>query len=164
MEINHNQRQKLLKLARTLSQASSLIEEIFAEQTSLPLSAAAAAEPVKAKPVPPTNQLWEAYSDEFARRWEKEPPPRNAKVNGQLATLVRNFGVEGGVDVVRYFFKVPDHYYIKNYHDLGLLVSQAHRIYASMKTGKTITGKQARDMESAGAFREQINAIERGEV
>jgi hypothetical protein len=119
----------------------------------------------RSKTAPPESTiLWAIYQAEYQARWQKEPPPRNARINSNLKKLVSEFGVESSTAMIKHFFKMPDAYYLKNFHPVGLLISQAHQIYASMTTGRTMSKGMMRSMETANTLQETFAAIDRGEV
>lgn len=134
-----------------------------AEQTTFADSEIQKTPRSKSEP-PESSILWATYQTEYLSRWKKEPPPRNARINSNLKKLVSEFGMESATDMVKHYFKMPDTYYLKNFHPVGLLISQAHQIYSSMTTGRTMSKGMMRSMESANTLQETFAAIDRGEV
>lgn len=111
-----------------------------------------------------SSELWIVYQDEYFAKHKAEPPPRNAKVNSQLCVLVKHFGKDRAKDLIRHYFKLPDAYYFKSFHPIGLLVTKAHEIYSSMTTGRFVNNTDLKQMESALNHRTTLEKIRNGEI
>lgn len=94
--------------------------------------------------------VWKAYADSYFNRYGAEPV-RNAKVNGQIAQVVQRLGAEEAPHVAFYYVTINDAFYIRNMHDVGLLVSKCEAIRTQWATGRQVNGATARQMENTQA-------------
>lgn len=93
---------------------------------------------------------WTMYKAAYTQRHEV-PPVRNAKVNSQVKQLVQRLGDEAGPVAEFYVYNVNDAFIVKNYHDLGLLLSKAEVYRTQWATGRTMTQTRARQIDSTQA-------------
>lgn len=89
--------------------------------------------------------IWKAYSDAYFARYGTAPV-RNAKVNGQIGTLLQRLGSEAE-HVAAFFVSINDQFLIKRFHEFGLLVAQAEGYRTQWATGKTMTTTRARQLD-----------------
>lgn len=108
--------------------------------------------------------LWQAYKEEYVKKWKDEPPPPDATIYSQLCVLLRNLGEKKAIEVIRYYFKMSDSYYIQNFHPIPLLVKQRHKIYSSMTTGLTHTKASMNRYEKTAQFQETLSLIDEGKI
>jgi hypothetical protein len=91
------------------------------------------------------RQIWNDYSSAYFDRYGTQPI-RNAKVNSQVRELAKRLGQEAP-QVARFFLTVNDQFILKQFHQLGLLVSGAEAIRTQWATGKTMTSAKARQID-----------------
>lgn len=107
-------------------------------------------DPSDPRPLTPqelNKQTWEAYSAAIKARW-KEPPTRNAEVNGKIAQIVKRLG-QDAPKVAEFYVWHNDQFYVRKLHPLGLLLADYQKIRTEWVTGKTMLGTKAREMERA---------------
>lgn len=97
--------------------------------------------PAAAKSEAPTNVVWNGYARAYELRYGAEPV-RNAKVNGQLATLLSRLGVEAS-DVAAHFLSNQNRLYVNSGHAIDLLLRDAEKLRTEWYTGRQVTGAQA---------------------
>lgn len=101
----------------------------------------------KARTANPDNvKTWEAYSQAYISRYGVEPV-RNAKVNGQIANIVKSVGAEQAPALAAYFVSHNDFFFVQRRHDIGLLQSNLQKVVTDMRIGKQMTAQQARQIE-----------------
>lgn len=130
------------------------------DQNLLPLASAQAASNVKVlKPKAPRQKTeaqiantntWDAYTIAYLERYGVEPV-RNAKVNAQIAQLVQRLGAEEAPQVAMFYVTINDSFFIRNSHELGLLVARAEGIRTQWLTGRQVNAVTARQMENTQA-------------
>lgn len=113
-------------------------------------AAAPKARPRTAKEPAPTSGVWTAYSDAYERRYGVEPV-RNAKVNGQLASLVGRLGGEEAAAVAGFYVGHDRRFYVENGHSVDLLLRDAEKLRTEWATGRTVTATQAQQMDRTRA-------------
>ena len=96
------------------------------------------------------TNTWDAYTIAYLERYGVEPV-RNAKVNGQVAQLVQRLGAEEAPQVAMFYVTINDSFFIRNSHELGLLVSRAEGIRTQWLTGRQVNAVTARQMENTQA-------------
>lgn len=105
---------------------------------------------------------WEAYREAFVNRYKVEPV-RNAKVNGQLSSLVSRLGKDAP-EVIKFYFTHNDGLYLKLQHPVGLVLRDAESLHAQWLRGRPITSSDVRAFEKTDAVRSQLERIEKGEL
>jgi hypothetical protein len=85
----------------------------------------------------PTSQAWDCYSKEFEAKYGNLPI-RNAKVNGQLSQLVQRIPRQEISNLISFYFKHENSYYIKSMHGVGPLLQDAESLFNQMKSGVKI--------------------------
>ncbi len=108
---------------------------------------------------PETQPTWEAYCDVFRERYDNKLPLRNVKVNSQIKEFVGRVGVELAPDVIRYYVRSNNPLYVRQRHNVGLLVKHAEAIYTEFMTGHEHHGN-TRLEETAGYNYETLKALE----
>lgn len=96
------------------------------------------------------TNTWDAYTIAYLERYGVEPV-RNAKVNAQVAQLVQRLGAEEAPQVAMFYVTINDSFFIRNSHELGLLVSRAEGIRTQWLTGRQVNAVTARQMENTQA-------------
>jgi hypothetical protein len=92
---------------------------------------------------PLTAATWEAYAGAYKIRYGVEPV-RNAKVNGQLAGVVKRLGMAEAPAVAAYYVQHNGYNYVRAGHQVGLLLADAEKLRTEWATGQRITDTQAR--------------------
>jgi len=98
--------------------------------------------PVAAAPGP---AVWSAYAAAYAERHGVEPV-RNAKVNAQLAQLVKRLGADAA-DVAAHYVRSPSAYYAQRGHSVDCLLADAEKLRTEWATGRSVTAIGARQGE-----------------
>ena len=88
----------------------------------------------KAKEPAPTTATWEAYSEAYESRYATAPL-RNAKVNGQLASLLKRIPIEEAPEVARFYVGHTDRFYCQAGHAVDLLLLHAEKLRTEWATG-----------------------------
>lgn len=89
----------------------------------------------RAKSEPPTNAVWQAYSEAHAARYGTEPP-RGQKVNGQLANLLKQISAEEAPAVAAHYVGRDDKFYVDACHPVDLLLRDCVKLRTQWKTGR----------------------------
>ena len=92
-------------------------------------------------------KTWQAYADSYFNRYSAEPV-RNAKANKMISEIVKRLGADEAPHVAFYYVTINDSFFIKNVHDLGLLLSKCESVRTQWVTGTQITGTTARQIEN----------------
>lgn len=116
----------------------------------------------KPEPSPINSEIWEAYRDEYEKRYRVEPV-RNQKVNGQISQLAKRLGAEA-VEVVRFYVQHPKTFYVSKLHEFGLCLADAESLRTQWAKGKAITGQDLKKYDAAQSVRSTLDAINRGEI
>jgi len=107
--------------------------------------------PKKPEPNPLNKETWESYERAYQRRYGV-PPVRNAKVNGQVAQLVKRLGAEAPA-VAEFYLSHNKAWYTQKAHAVDGLLTDAEALRTQMATGRQLTQVGSRDLE-----RQQSNA------
>lgn len=108
----------------------------------------AAALRVRPKRTNPQNaETWNAYAEAYRQRYSTDPV-RNAKVNGQVAQIVKRIGAEAPA-VARFFVGLNTAWYVQKCHSLDCLVKDAEAVRMQWATGRAVTAAQARQADSS---------------
>lgn len=91
------------------------------------------------------RQVWAAYSEAYLSRYGAEPV-RNAKVNTQVAQLVKNLGTDAAA-VAAFFVWHSDAFYVRKGHDIGCAVTDSGKLRTEWVTGNRITAAKAREAD-----------------
>lgn len=108
------------------------------------------------------KKVWESYREAYKLRYHVEPL-RNATTNTQISQLASRLGAEA-IDVVKFYLKHPDSFYISKTHSIGLCLKDCETLRTQMLKGKAITKATIRQIEKRQTGSELMQAIERGEV
>lgn len=96
-------------------------------------------------------RVWSRYATAYALRYETNPV-RNAKTNTAIAQLISRIGKDAE-DVAEWFVSHPDNFYVKNLHDVSLLLKDCEKLRTQWATGRTITNQSPNGYKS----QKQIN-------
>lgn len=140
------------------SSSSSYSKEEFKSYSEVPVSDVPSSRPDQKKPLKPkeppnplNKQTWESYEKGYLRRYGVSPV-RNAKVNGQIANLVKRLGVEAPA-VAAFYLTHNNSWYTQKAHSVDGLLADAEALRTQMATGRQVNQNSARDVE-----RQQNNA------
>jgi hypothetical protein len=89
--------------------------------------------------------VWDAYALAYHDRYGVEPV-RNAKVNGQLAQLVKRLGAEAPA-VAGHYVRSNNLWYVRQGHAVGCLLADAEKLRTEWATGRTVTATYARHLD-----------------
>ena len=134
-----------------------LKESLVTQQTEKPLLQSAAQTAhlkLDLSPSPTTStgstelnrQVWAAYSQAYQQRYQAEPV-RNAKINKQIANLVKNLGADA-VAVAAWFVNHNSAYYIQRGHSIGNLLADCEKLRTEWATGRAMTTKTAYQLDN----------------
>lgn len=111
------------------------------------------------------RKVWETYRAGFLQRYRIEPL-RNAKVNSQIVALIRDVGKEHVVNLVGFYLRHNDAFFIRAHHPMGVCLNSAQRLIAEMLTGQRTNFAAARRAEAQqdteDAIRGYLNDLEGG--
>ena len=110
------------------------------------------------RPPAKTTAIWDAYAQAFERRWHTTPS-RNAKVNGQLASLLARLGREEAPQVAAFYVSHNDPLYVRKRHQVDFLLRDAEALRTQWATGVKATGLEARSAEQRDAAQEQVKRV-----
>lgn len=111
-----------------------------------PLSADASPRGGRKTPPTDTTATWDAYRGAYANRYREEPR-RNARVNGQLATLVRAIGKDEAPDVAAFYVRHNRADYVKALHPTSLLARDAESLRTAWATNRRVSDTEARQAD-----------------
>lgn len=94
-----------------------------------------------------TGPTWEAYRASHLERYGVEPV-RNARVNGQLASVVRSVGAEAAPAIAAFYVKHNRAAYVQAKHSTSLLARDAEGLHTEWTTGQRVSESEARQADS----------------
>lgn len=101
---------------------------------------------VKKNPPNPKNlETWKAYADAYFARYSTEPV-RNAKVNGQIAQLVKRLGADAP-HVAAWYVQHNGAFYVRSSHAVGPLVQNCEGLHTEWVNGTAMTDTRARQTD-----------------
>lgn len=106
-------------------------------------------------------QIWEAYKMAYLNRYKVEPI-RNASTNAKISQLGKRVGIDA-VELVGFYLKHNDGFYLKNVHSIGLCLSNAESLHTQMKRNQPVTSVDIRNFEKQQNMRTLTKAIDEGE-
>lgn len=111
-----------------------------------------------------TAAVWEAYSSAYETRYGV-PPIRNARVNGQLANMVKRLGEEHAAQVASFYLTHNNSYYVREKHSVNALLNGCEGLSTELRSGKQVTNTQAQQVDKTqtnlNAFLPLINEARR---
>ena len=90
-----------------------------------------------------TAPAWEGYRAAYQRRYGTDPV-RNAKVNGQLAHLLKRIPADEAPEVAAFYVAHSAALYVRAGHPVDLLLRDAEKLRTEWVTGHRITETKAR--------------------
>lgn len=94
-----------------------------------------------------SGPVWDVYREQYATRYGIDPV-RNAKVNGQLASLVARLGSEEAPLVAKFYVRSNLAFYVQRQHPVDFLLRDCETLRTQMLTGKQVTNMEARAAEN----------------
>ena len=107
---------------------------------------------VKSKPKitkgPKSTKVWAAYESAY---WDvyKIKPQRNAMNNKLCCGMMDRIGEQNAIDVINFYLESRDSFYTRNAHGLRYCAHDCEVLLTKMKTGLSLTSKQAKKVETA---------------
>lgn len=112
--------------------------------------------PKKAEPTD-GSKVWSAYVEGYRERYGSDPV-RNAKTSTQASELVKRLGCESACEVVRFYIRHNDRYYVSKAHPIGLCLADAEGLHTQWQRGRAITSTDAqradKNQSNAQVFKE----------
>lgn len=102
------------------------------------------------KPAVDTRTTWEAYRQAHVERYGVEPK-RNARVNGQLASVVRCVGMADAPAIAAFYLRHNRAEYVKATHPTSLLARDAEGLHTQWARGQATTETEARQADRTQA-------------
>lgn len=94
----------------------------------------------------PTTTIWVAYAAAYQQRYRADPV-RNAKVNGQLASLLGRLGAEEAPQVAAFYVSHNNRYYVQKMHSVDGLLADAEKLRTEWATGRRVTAAAANEAD-----------------
>lgn len=93
-----------------------------------------------------TGELWIAYSTAYQRRYGAVPV-RNAKVNGQLAQIVKRLGKDESPAVAAWYVASQNRFYVQKRHSVDCLLADCEGLRTEWATNTRVTETRAREAD-----------------
>lgn len=97
-----------------------------------------------------TVETWSAYRQAYFDRYGVEPV-RNARVNGQMASVVRCVGVTEAPHIAAFYVRHNRQQYVAAKHASSLLARDAEGLRTEWATNRTVTETEARQSDRTQA-------------
>lgn len=140
-----------MQAASTLQCSVSVSDSVSNSKEGSP-AAPATPPPKPAKP-PSSSPVWESYAKAYKARYRTEPL-RNATVNGILAKIVKQVGLEEAVHLAEFYLKHGNPFYAQRAHPVELLMQDLQKLHTEWKTGAG--GRTAAPADPAARAEAQI--------
>jgi len=105
-----------------------------------------------------TAPTWSAYSAAYENRYGV-PPVSNAKVNGQLAGLIRRIGADDAPHVAAFYVQHNNGYYVRRGHSVDALLADCEKLRTEWATNRRMTDTQARQIDQTAATGEVFRSL-----
>lgn len=112
----------------------------------------------KAESNPLNIATWDAYANAFFNRYGTEPV-RNAKVNGQIANLVKRLGEEAP-HIAAFYVSHNKGWYVQKMHAVDYLLSDAESLRTQWATNTQMTESKARTADRMGNVGARMNQMQ----
>lgn len=103
------------------------------------------------------KRIWESYVEAYQERY-KVTPVVNQTTRSQVSNLRKRLGEEA-IDVVSFFVKSNNGYYIQKLHTIGACLADAESLRTQWIRGKAITRNDVRDFEKMDKHAQLIKSI-----
>lgn len=90
--------------------------------------------------------IWDAYESAYRSRYG-DIPVRNAKQNGICAQLAKRLAISEAPEVVRFYLKHGNAYYVREGHSLQALLKDCEKLRTEWSTGRVITQGHAKQSD-----------------
>lgn len=107
------------------------------------------------------SKIWDAYKSAFLSRYKVEPT-RNGPVNSQISQLAKRLG-DDAIEVVKFYLKHNDSFYLKGTHSIGLCLSHAESLHTQWKRNQPVTSVDVRNFEKQQNLTSLAKAVQDGE-
>lgn len=104
------------------------------------------------------REIWDAYKSSYEQRYGVEPT-RNASINAKISQIGKRLGADA-VEVIKFFVRHNESFYIKKAHSVGLCLSDAESLHTQWKTGNSITSTKVKQFESINKTQEMNELID----
>lgn len=115
-------------------------------------------QPVATKADPNNLVAWASYERAYRDRWKVEPV-RNAKVNSQVAAIVKAVGADTAPNVLAFYVRHNDPLYVQRQHDMSLALRDISGLTTQYRRGAAITRNDVREHEGQDRFRSQVERL-----
>ncbi len=106
------------------------------------------------------REIWDAYRQSYESRYRVEPV-RNASVNAKISQLAKRLGPDS-IEVVKYFLKHNEGFYVKKLHDIGLCLSDCESLRTQWKTNTQVTSTKVKSFEKVVSQIDLANEMKKG--
>lgn len=100
----------------------------------------------KTATAPETGEVWSAYATAYERRY-KATPVRNAKVNGQLAGLLKRISKDEAPAIAAWYVASNNRFYVQKRHSVDQLLADCEGLRTEWATNTRVTETQAREAD-----------------
>jgi hypothetical protein len=108
------------------------------------------------------RQIWQSYFDAYRLRYGVDPV-RNGRINGQIGQLGKRLGKDA-IEVVKFYLRHSDGFYLKNCHSLGLCLKDAESLHSQWQRGIQVTNSKIKQYEKQNSIQETIDLLSQREV
>lgn len=100
----------------------------------------------KSAAAPETGEVWSAYAEAYEARY-RATPVRNAKVNGQIAQLLKRIGKDEAPAVARWYVASQNRFYVQKRHSVDCLLADCEGLRTEWATNTRVTETRAREAD-----------------
>ena len=93
------------------------------------------------------SKIWDEFVRAYDEKYGIEPAP-NARVRRLAKDLVASVGSEDAFNLVGFYLKRRDQWYVSKAHPFEIMIRDAHTLRTQMKTGKVVSKKSAARQET----------------
>lgn len=104
--------------------------------------------------------VWQRYAEAYCVRYHVAPV-RNAMTNRICSQLADRLGENAG-DVVSYYVKHNDFFYVKNAHAIQFCLKDAEKLHMEWSRGHRVTTAEARQQDRQGHNAQVVEAVLNG--
>jgi hypothetical protein len=104
------------------------------------------------------SRAWEAYAMAYFERYGTEPV-RNARTNAQLAQLAKRLPADEICEVVCWYVRSSNAFYVRDSHGLGLLLRDCEGLRTQWATNSRMTSTEARQMDEHESTYESVRWV-----
>lgn len=88
------------------------------------------------------SRVWAAYAEAYRARYQCDPV-RNETTSSQCVSLVKRLGVETACEVVRFYVRHNDRWYVQKSHPIGQCLTDAEGLCTQWRRGRAVTSTEA---------------------